>query len=153
MAPQRFSSQPPRRPLHVITWPSVGSMDEVSAVQWRVWLGHQLAQWRKRGDQGRPMMQKKAAARSGLTADVISRIESGHRGCDVVELHALAQTYGKTAPEIGDLFVLPSDAEWADICRRRQPVATNEARTAEDAGAIDVRLQATPRLMPFDTSA
>ena len=135
----------------MIAWPPV-SADDVEAVQWRVWLGHQLAQWRKRGDHGRPMMQKKAAALSGLTADVISRIESGHRRCDIVELQALAQAYGKTAPEIGAIFALPSEAAWAEVCLRRQPVEADDALAAEEATAIDVRLRAAPRLMPFAAS-
>ncbi len=130
----------------MIAWPPVGLAD-VGTVQWRVWVGHQLAQWRKKGDHGRPMMQKKAAAHSGLKADVISRIESGHRGCDVVELRALAQTYQKKGAEIGALFTPPTASDWAAICRKRQPVAITETLSAAEAAAIDAKLRIPPTLL------
>ncbi len=115
-------------------WPETRALC-VEAVMWRVWIGYQLSGWRsKAGYNGRTMMQGRASAKSGLSQDVISRIETGQRGIEMAELVALASAYGATTQKVGELFSVPSAAAWRLVVASRQP---------------DSRFEAPPSASPF----
>ena len=118
-------------------WPEARVLG-AEAVMWRVWIGHQLTEWRfKAGSHGRGMRQRRASAKSGLSQDVISRIETGQRRIEMAELVALATAYGLTPKELGQLFLVPTASAWREVVASRQP---------------DARFQAPPSAIPFRTS-
>ncbi len=90
-------------------------------MKWQVWIGWQLRSWRATAHHGTRMHQDAAAGRSGLNRDHLSRIESGERRLEVVELRALATTYGKNSAAIAALFTPPSTEQWTAVLQSREP--------------------------------
>ena len=118
---------PKRRP-----WPRLGS-GGVEAAQWRVLIAHRLREWRKADTD---LLLKSAAPRSGLSQDAISRIETGGKGVDVLELRALAAAYGKSAVEVGRLFRAPTEREWGSVRAGR---ADDERFLSPPSGGLPLR--------------
>ncbi len=102
-----------------LPWPDPAKRG-VEAAKWEALISHRLRQWREGADRGTAMMQKTAAARSGLAQDRLSRMETNARGVDVIELLALAAAYGRSAQDVAALFAVPTAAEWLSLSMRRE---------------------------------
>jgi transcriptional regulator with XRE-family HTH domain len=90
-------------------------------VKWQVWIGYQLRGWRMQADEGGGLPQKNLRPLAGLTEPMISRIESGERRVEAVELRALATAYSRRTADIAALFTPPTAAAWAKASRGRAP--------------------------------
>ena len=100
-----------------IAWPSLRR--GLEAAKWQAWIGHGLAQWRANATAN--LKQKSRASLVGLAHDVLSRIETGNRRVDAVEIIALAKSYHKTPDAIAELFEAPTVEQWDDLRRSRKP--------------------------------
>lgn len=122
----RYGSQKPLKTTEkkLRPWP-VSKALGVEGVKWRVWVGHQLSAWRRQADYG--MMQKTACARSGLTQNRLSLIETGRRTVEIAELVALAKAYERPVDDIGRLYIPPTTEEWKQVVARHRPDQRFEA--------------------------
>lgn len=95
----------------------------VEAVKWQVWIGHQLREWRRKarraGDPTSGLHLKHVKDYVALLEDRVSRIESGERRLEAVELLALAEAYGRGTKDIAALFAPPTPDQWAQIYKAR----------------------------------
>lgn len=70
------------------------------------------------------MKQETAARLSGLRPTLLTALELGRQGPDVVELRELATLYERPTEDIGELFVPPTTLEWDIVRRGYQPDPT-----------------------------
>ncbi|MBX9854970.1 MAG: hypothetical protein K2Y26_05575 [Gemmatimonadaceae bacterium] len=131
---------PPGLEKRRVAWPPA-TLKTAAQVQWRVWIAEQVRFWRRGSDSTVRVGQKQVQAVSGLPPDVLTGIENGTRGLDVVELMGIAAALGRKHADIGALFEPPTTVQWQQVCARRLPVQATGTMTQVLADRIDARLR------------